>query len=110
MERNVANAVRGSQAPCAKGPQQQLSGASNKYLTIKVTVALHYYVSKLLNMRIIHRCHTRSQCPIVCQVVTGVIPSSPYLALTLIFRFGATYVGASKIISMQVCGQKKYLQ
>ena len=56
-------------------------------------------------MRIIHRCHTRSQCPIVCQVVTGVIPSSPYLALTLIFRFGATYVGASKIISMQVCGQ-----
>ena len=57
----------------------------------------------------IHRCHTRSQCPIVCQVVTGVIPSSPYLTLTLIFRFGATYVGASKIISMQVCGQKKYL-
>ena len=36
-------------------------------------------------------------------------PSSPYLTLTLIFRFGATYVGASKIISMQVCGQKKYL-
>ena len=57
------------------------------------------------NMRIIHRCHTRSQCPIVCQVVTGVIPSSPHLALTLVFRFGATYVGASKIISMQVCGQ-----
>ena len=50
VERNAADAFCGSQAPCAKGPQQQLSGANNnRYLTMRVTI-LYFYVSKLLNM------------------------------------------------------------
>ena len=48
----------------------------------------------------------RLQCQTVCPVVTGKLILLLKQIWTLGSRFGATYVGASKIISMQVEGTK----